>query len=90
MCNKCNFVLCIMKLIDVLCTIFSFSNYYRKRRLLGKGQFLFFLCASADLVSAPECRVTTASPHVFFVLLCLDASSDMITSCQVPIPCSLM
>jgi hypothetical protein len=50
-----------------------FSNNYGKLRVLGEYEFLFFLCASADLVSAPECRVTTASPQVFSGLLCLHA-----------------
>jgi len=59
-------------------------------RMLGEYVCLFFLCASADLESAPEYRVTTDSPQVFFGLFCFQARSLMITNCLVPTPCFLV
>ena len=59
-------------------------------RMLGEHAFLFFLCVFADLESTPEYRVTTASPQVFFCLLCFQARSHMITNCLVPTPCFLV
>jgi hypothetical protein len=59
-------------------------------RMLGEHEFLFFLCASKDLESALDYRVTTASPQVFFGLLCFQVRSHTITNCQVPIPCLLV
>jgi len=73
------------------CALYSVSVIITENVwVLGEHEFLFFFCASANLESTPECRVTIASPQVFLGLLCLHASSHTITNWQVPTPCFLI